>query len=174
MPMIKKFVKVFLIIDLGVIIFCLLEENTIWLFNTQIAFASSLMITVGSFLGYKKNIESRVPDQPMDEFVEEADEIDKIDDPFDLYSEEIVKKNDSHTNLKEVIKEEKKKVKQHTFKNLFFSASGFSSIYRLAGYAGLIIGFFYLNNHHLFDVYSYLFGLFIVPLSVLVKTVLRF
>ncbi|MDC7243871.1 MAG: hypothetical protein PQJ44_08160, partial [Sphaerochaetaceae bacterium] len=83
--MIKKFLKLFFIIDFGVIFFCLLQDNMLWLINTQSAFFSSIVITLGSYLGYKRNIQRRIDNAQIDE--EQPDSIDKIEDPFDLYSE---------------------------------------------------------------------------------------
>ncbi len=168
--MIKKFAKVFLIVDFGVIVFCVLSANYIWLLNTQVAFISSVIITIGSYLGYKKNIENRVQNSTDPALIsEDRDKIDEIDDPFDLYSEikQTQEKELTVEEIKQILKEEKAKVKRNSFKNTLFSASGFASIYRLVGYASLILGFFILKNNGLFDAYSYLAGLFVVTLSVL-------
>lgn len=165
--MIKKFIKIFLIIDLAVVIFCLLNGNMTWLINTQLAFLGSLIITVGSFLGYQKNVKSRVTKETLK--YNEADTIDKIEDQFDLYSEDDINYNEaSEEEFKEIVKEEKNRVKQRSFKNMLLSFGGFSSVYRIIGYTVLIIGFFYLVNNKIFDTYSYLFGLFIVPFGSLV------
>ncbi|MEA1914624.1 MAG: hypothetical protein U9N30_04825 [Campylobacterota bacterium] len=95
--------------------------------------------------------------------------MDKIDDPFDLYSDDPINYDEiSSEEAKTIVHEEKKRIKQHTVKNFFTSFTAASSIYRLIGYAGLVIGFFYLVNHKLFDPYAYMFGLIIVPIGVLV------
>ena len=57
--MIKKSLKIFFIVDVGVAIFCLLSGQMDWLLNTQIAFLSSLIVTIGSYLGYEKNVKNR-------------------------------------------------------------------------------------------------------------------
>lgn len=174
--MIKKFAKVFLIVDFGVIIFCFLSSNYIWLLNTQVAFISSVIITIGSYLGYKRNVEKRVQNSTDPALIsEDRDKIDEIDDPFDLYSEikQALEKELSTEEIKQILKEEKAKVKRNTIKNTIFSASGFASIYRIVGYMSLILGFFILNNNGLFDVYSYLAGLFVVTFSVLVSIVVN-
>ncbi len=167
--MIKKFAKVFLIVDFGVILFCLLQGNTTWLLNTQVAFASSLLITIGSYLGYKRNIEKRVENLDPELMADTPDTIDRLDDPFDLYSEcEINEKELNKEEVKEIFLEEKKKLKnQNTVKNTFQSIGGASSFYRLAGYGGLVTGFFYLNNNDLLEPISYLIGFIIVPVAVL-------
>ena len=166
--MINKFAKVFLIVDFGVILFCLLQGNIDWLINTQVAFVSSLLITIGSYLGYKKNIEKRVSLEQVD--MDQPDTIDKMDDPYDLYSEYEVNDNDelSKEEVKEIFLEEKDKLKkQSNIKNTFKSIGGASSIYRLFGYGILVFGFFYLNNNGLLEPVSYLIGFLIVPVAVL-------
>ena len=174
--MIKKFAKVFLIVDFGVIIFCVLSANYIWLLNTQVAFISSVIITIGSYLGYKRNVEKRVQNSTDAALIsEDRDKIDEIDDPFDLYSEikQAEEKELSTEEIKQILKEEKAKVKRNSIKNTILSASGFASIYRIVGYVSLILGFFILNNNGLFDAYSYLAGLFVVTFSVLAAIIVN-
>ena len=174
--MIKKFGKLFLIVDSAVIIFCVASANYIWLINTQVAFISSVIITIGSFLGYKKNIEKRVENSSDAALIsDDRDVIDGIDDPFDLYSEikQAEEKELSTEEIKQILKEEKAKVKRNSMKNTFFSASGFASIYRIVGYLSLVLGFFILTNNGLFDPYAYLAGLFVVTASVLVSIVVN-
>ena len=163
--MLNKAVKTFLIIDLGVVLFCLLFGHTDWLLNTQIAFFSSLMVTVGSYLGYKNNIQSRATEHINDD--DNYDEVDKMDDKYDLYSPE-VEQLDVVEATPEEIKEAMKPIKQNHFGNFKSGLSGMSSLYRLFGYVGLIVGFFYLNNNGLLHVFSYIFGFIIVPISALV------
>ncbi len=162
----NKALKVFFIIDFGVILFCLLSGHTDWLINTQIAFISSLMVTIGSYLGYKKNIGIRAKEHHNDD--DNYDELDKMDDKYDLYSDEVEQIEIVEEATKEEIKEAMKPIKQNHFANLKSGFSGMASLYRLFGYVGLIIGFFYLNNNNLLHVYSYVFGFIIVPISSLV------
>lgn len=174
--MIKKFGKIFLVVDSVVIIFCIVSANYIWLINSQIAFISSVIITIGSFLGYKRNVEKRVENSTDTSLIsDDRDAIDEIDDPFDLYSEikQADEKELSVEEIKQILKEEKANVKRNTVKNTFFSASGFASIYRIIGYVSLVLGFFILKNNDLFDPYSYLAGLFIVTLSVLIALIVN-
>ncbi|MEA3384010.1 MAG: hypothetical protein U9Q20_04980 [Campylobacterota bacterium] len=163
--MINKALKIFFIVDFGVILFCILSGNMSWLLNTQIAFFSSLFVTLGSYMGYIKNVEKRVEYQVNDD--DNYDELDKMDDKYDLYSpdiEEEIKENPT----KEEIQEAMKPIKQNYFKNFKSGFSGMASFYRLAGYIGLIVGFFYLNNNGYLHIYSYIFGFIIVPISALV------
>ena len=163
--MTNKAFKVFFIIDLGVVIFCVLSSHYDWLLNTQIAFFSSLMVTIGSYLGYIKNVSSRVENQINED--DNYDEIDKMDDKYDLYSPEVeTKVIDKPT--KEQIQEAMKPIKQNHFGNFKSGFSGMASLYRIFGYIGLVIGFFYLNNNHFLHIYSYIFGFIIVPISSLI------
>jgi len=174
--MIKKFGKVFFFVDLLVIIFCLVSSNYLWLLNTQIAFFSTVIITIGSFLGYKKNIEKRVKTSSEEALLsDDRDAIDEIDDPHDLYSEikQVEEKELSVEEIKQILKEEKANVKKNSIKNTFFSASGFASVYRIIGYVSLVFGFFALKNNDLFDPYSYLAGLFITTFCVLTALIVN-
>jgi Fe2+ transport system protein B len=120
-----------------------------------VAFFSSLLILIGSFVSYKKSIKSRIDSFESNNFAN-RDEIDLIEDRYDLYSEDEI-------SDEEVIKEEKKRLSFiQSLKNLKYSSS-FVSIYRLLGYLFLLFGFFFLVNNSLFDVFSYLFGFLIVP-----------
>ena len=166
----KKLIKLFFIIDFGVIIFTLLESNFIWFINTQFAFFSSLFITFASYLSYKNFIDKNVQNLTIDTNYQERDTIDKIEDPYDLYDEdqdqqEIEQKEISKEEFAKVIQEEKQNLKKDTLKNTFRGLRAYSSIYRIIGYTSLVVGFLYLNNHQLFHTISYLFGLFIVPFS---------
>jgi len=172
MKMIKNFAKVFLLVDLCIIIYSLSFENFYWLLNSQVAFFASIIITVSSFLSYKRNIQNRLKnfDSKIENKIEDRDKVDEIDDPFDLYSQDIepIKEEElTPEKIKEIIKEEKTKVKRNSFKNTLFSAGGFVSIYRLLGYGILIFGFFALNNNNLFLPIPFLIGLGIVPIAVL-------
>ncbi|PKI82033.1 hypothetical protein CP960_01500 [Malaciobacter halophilus] len=173
MKMIKSFAKVFLLVDLCIIVYALIFQNSYWLLNSQVAFFASVIITVASFISYKKNVQNRLRnyDKSLETKVEDSrDKVDEIDDPFDLYSEDVepVKEEDlTPQKIKQIIQEEKSKVKRNSLKNTVFSATGFVSIYRLFGYAILIFGFFALNNNNLFLPIPFLIGLGIVPIAVL-------
>ncbi len=161
----NKALKIFFIIDFGVILFCMLSGHSDWLINTQIAFFSSLMVTIGSYLGYQQNIKARAKDHLNED--DNYDELDKMDDKYDLYSPEIEQIEIKDATPQE-IKEAMKPVKQNHMANFKAGFSGMSSLYRIFGYIGLIVGFFYLKNNEILHVYSYVFGFIIVPISALV------
>jgi len=166
-----SFAKVFFIVDLCLIIYSFIFQDLYWVLNTQVAFFASLLITIASFLSYKKNIQNRLLnlDTSKSKSGEERDKVDEIDDPYDLYTqyEEVPEEELTPEKIKQILQEEKSKVKKNSFKNTIFSASGFASVYRILGYALLIFGFFALNNNKLFLVIPFLIGISVVPLSVL-------
>lgn len=57
-PEILKFAKVFILLDLCLLIYSFSFQNGIWLLNTQVAFISSLFIVIASFYSYKRNIQN--------------------------------------------------------------------------------------------------------------------
>lgn len=176
-PEIIKFAKVFIFLDLCIFIYALAFQNKLWLLNTQIAFISSLLITVASFISYKKNIENRLSNFDYSKISkdEDRDKIDEIDDPYDLYTEyeEIPENELTAEKIKEIINDEKSKVKRNSVKNTIFSASGFLSIYRIFGYIILIFGFFVLNNNKIFMPIAFIIGLGIVPFGVLISKLIK-
>ncbi len=169
--MLKNFAKVYIVLDLLVVIFCLAMSDYLWLLNTQVAFISAMIITIGSFLGYRSNINSRIKNidtKEQSSMLDERDSIDKIDDPFDLYGEINPQEEFTKEEIKNIIQEEKQKVKQNSFKNTIFSATGFLSLYRILGYAVLIMGFIALNNNNLLNVFAYFGGLLTVSVATLI------
>lgn len=176
-PEIIKFAKVFIFLDLCIFIYALVFQNKLWLLNTQIAFISSLLITIASFVSYKKNIQNRLSNFDYSKISkdEDRDKIDEIDDPYDLYTEyeEIPENELTAEKIKEIINDEKSKVKRNSVKNIIFSASGFLSIYRIFGYIILIFGFFVLNNNKIFMPIAFIIGLGIVPFGVLISKLIK-
>ena len=171
-PEILKFAKVFILLDLCLLIYSFSFQNGIWLLNTQVAFISSLFIVIASFYSYKRNIQNRLSNfEASKASAEDRDKIDEIDDPFDLYNEyeEIPEEELTPEKIKEIIQEEKTKVKKNSLKNTLFSAGGFLSIYRILGYGILIFGFFALNNNKIFIPVAFIVGLGIVPIGVLLS-----
>ncbi len=169
MTNIKKVVILFFIVDFVLVIFSVVKSEG-WFINSQIAFFSSLFITMASYFSYKRLIEKRVALNA--ESYDDRDEVDKIDDPHDLYSPEI--KEDENRDLQEVIKEERAKIGgvKNTATNLAQSAGGIFSPFRIASYLFLFLGFLYLANNELLNIFAYLVGLFVVPLSALLGLVL--
>lgn len=168
---ISTYARIFFIVDFILIAFSYFQENPLFLLNTQIAFISSLVISLATFFSFKNNVAKRLDNLDLNENnLGQRDKLDELDDPFDLYSDDIINEESkelSADEIKTILKEEKDRVKQNSFKNTVSGIGTFVSVYRLASYAVLIIGFFYLTNNKLFFAPAYLLGLFVVPLSAL-------
>jgi hypothetical protein len=174
----KNIINALLIIDIGIIIFCLLSGNRVWLLNSQIAFVSSSLIMFASIISYSNMVQARL-DMGMVVADDNRDTtLDKIEDPFDLYSEdkkslpkeELKKELKEEKSLKEVVVEEKKNLKKNR-RSIWQTAKDSKaalSFYRLGAYAVLIFGFFYLNNNKILDISSYLFALALPPVIVVI------
>ncbi len=122
--------------------------------NVEIAFLSALSIILGSMYSYAKLVKQRVDsgETPLSD-----DVVESIDDPYDLYSDPIT--YDDTKALKEIIKEEKKRIKTQTFKNFKTGSGALVSWYRIVPYLFLILGFIALNNNRLLLLLPYLSGL---------------
>jgi len=168
MTTIKKFALIFFIVDVSIIIFGLIFGGENFILNSQVAVFCAMFIVLGTFLGYYKNVKSRA--QILSEQINERDAIDKIDDPYDLYDEDFkINEQEEFTSeeVKDIINEEKSRFKGSSIKNTISTISGFASIYRIAGYALLVIGFFFLRNNEILNIYGFLVGVSVVPVGTL-------
>ncbi len=153
----KDFLKVLRIlfaVDVGIVLFCYLEDNLLWFYNTQIAFFSVSLIVLGSFIGYSNMVKSQLKNGNVGE-----DILKKYEDKYDIDDE---KKED--INYKH--KEENKKLKWYEAILLYFK--GGMNLLRIFGYIFLIAGFIWLNKIKMFDYLSFLFGVSVVPAIALI------
>jgi len=142
--------RVLFAVDVGIVVFCYLEDNLKWLFNTQIAFFSTALIVIGSFIGYSNMVRRQIENGNVGE-----DILKKYEDKFDLYDEE------DEIDENELKKYKNKKLKW--YEALLFSFKGGFNLIRILGYVSLIAGFLWLKNKNIFDTYSFLFGVSVVP-----------
>ena len=100
---------------------------------------------------------------------DERDTLDKLEDPYDLYDDEVIEQEEEKT-LQEVVKEERVNLKKNrrSFWQTTKDSKASFSFYRLGAYLLLIMGFFYLNNNKVLDIPSYLFAMFIPPFVVVI------
>ena len=127
--------------------------------NIQIAYLSSLFIILGSSYSYNKMIKTQVS---SGNYKSERDLLDNIEDPHALFDGEPI--NDApaeELDLKQIVKEEKAKVKTLSVKNMKYGARGSASAFRLVPYAFLILGFIALENNKLLNLSYYLPALLI-------------
>jgi hypothetical protein len=164
MKAIKPLIMIVLVVDIVLIMISLYQGGN-WLINSQLSFLSSLLVTLASYLSYKRVIEKRLALEA--ESFDDRDAMEKIDDPYDLYGEDSTE--DIDRDFKEVIKEERAKVTsiKQTGVNLAKTAAGAFSPFRLGSYLFLFMAFLYLVNNQLFTIWAYVSGLFVVPLGVL-------
>jgi hypothetical protein len=127
--------------------------------NIQVASLSSFMIMIGSFYAYKKMVNSKVKTKS---FESDRDPLDNIDDPHELYEDtKLEKENEQILNFKEIIKQEKKKIKLFNLKSVKDGSSASFSMFRLGGYIFLVLGFIALKNNDILDIGVYLPSLLI-------------
>ncbi|MFK5937371.1 MAG: hypothetical protein QM497_03140 [Sulfurimonas sp.] len=122
--------------------------------NIQIGYLSSLFIILGSSYSYNKMIKTQVSSGA---YKDERDLLDNIEDPHELFDNEPI--NDApaeELDLKQIVKEEKTKVKILSVKNMKYGARGSMSAFRLVPYAFLILGFIALQNNNLLHLSYYL------------------
>ena len=135
--------------------------------NLQIAFISSFAIIVGASFAYSKMVSNHVEADLVDE---KRDLLDEIEDPHELYDDEV---NDEvregalgyepinnapadELDLKEIVKEERSKIKTLSVKSMKHGARGSVSLFRLLPYLFLVLGFIALKNNELLDIAIYL------------------
>lgn len=120
--------------------------------NLQIAFLSSFFIMLGSMYAYKKMVHTQLESDVINE---DRDLLDTIEDPHELYDEDMPEQ-DLEKDLKTIVKEEKKKIKTLNVKSMKHGAKGSVSLFRLVPYLFLVLGFIALNNNKLLDIKVYL------------------
>ena len=142
--------RVLIAVDVGIVVFCYLEDNMIWLYNTQIAFFSVSLIILGSFIGYSNMIKAQIKNGNVGE-----DILKKYEDPYNMDDEE----DDIKTAELKKLNEKKLKWQEGI---LMYFKGGFNLL-RISGYGALIAGFIWLSKNGIFDYLSFLFGVSIVP-----------
>ena len=156
--------KTLAIVDSLVIIISMIffDINTLW--STQIGFISSSLVMLASMKSYQRMVNARV-EHGIITMDDSKDVIDQLEDPYDLYSEEIVEED---IPLEEVVKDEHKKLKDgRSLAQILKDTKAALSVYRLGAYAVLILGFLYLNRHELLHIPSYFIAL-TLPMLVVV------
>jgi len=153
------------LIPVFVIIFTILWQidNKSALYSFFMSYFSVIGVVQASFATYKNVVKSRLLNNNTHKLSEGAlsDTIDSIEDPFSLYEEDLeVDKKD----LKEILKEEKKRLRKsisfkETFKN---SLSSFN--YKRVSYIFLIGGFIWLKKSGYLDLKVYLMT---IPIPIL-------
>jgi len=143
-------VRILIAVDIGIVVFCYLEDNMKWLLNTQVAFFSTSLIILGAFIGYSNMVKLNLQNGNVGE-----DILKKYEDPYNMDDEEDEIKKEDLEKLKP------KKLKW--YKAILFSFKGGFNFIRIFGYIFLIGGFLWLAYSKRFDAISFIFGVSIVP-----------
>jgi hypothetical protein len=166
-----RILKVLLFVDLLLLLGSIFFGGKVWVYNTQIGFISATLIMIASVISYRRMVNTRV-EHGIVTMDDSKDVIDKLEDPYDLYSEDVTE-NEEEQDLVEVVKEERKKLKQsrRSLGQTLKDTKAALSIYRLAAYAVLILGFMYLNRQGLLHIPSYLLALSLPPMIIVIMLV---
>ncbi len=164
-----QILKSLLIVDVVVIVISIIFFDIRMLLNTQIGFISASLVMLASMKSYKRMVDARVE---LDLVImdDSRDVIDKLEDPYNLYSEEV---REEGKTLVDTVKNEPQKIKKssRTLTQTIKDAKTALSLYRIAAYIVFILGFFYLNRHDLLQVPSYILAISL-PMLVVVFVLL--
>ena len=165
-----KILKLLIIIDIILAIGSIIFFDINVLYNTQIGFISATLVMLGSMFSYRRMVKARV-EHNIITTDDSKDVIDKLEDPYDLYSEDIVEDHD--IDIREAIKEEKQRFKanRRSVFQVIKDTKGALSIYRVSAYILLILGFLYLNRHGILYIPGYLFSLSLPMLVIVIVLV---
>jgi hypothetical protein len=150
--MVKKTISTLVLAELIVLATYLYSSAAF--INVQVAFLSSLFVILGSAFAYNKMVHTQVA---SGEYEEKRDLLDEIEDPHELYDEKPI--NDTpaeELDLKEIVKEERAKIKTFSLSSIKHGARGSISLFRLVPYVLLTLGFIALKNNELLELKFYL------------------
>jgi hypothetical protein len=166
----RKLLTVLVSVDILLLVVSIIFFDIKVLYSTQIGYITATFVMIASIISHRRMVNARVKHNivTMDD---SKDVIDKLEDPYDLYSEDAVVEEKS---LAQTVKEEKKKLKENrrsVFQTIKDTKAALS-FYRLGAYALLILGFLYLNRHGLLQIPSYILSVGI-PSVILVWVLLE-
>ena len=161
----RKILSALLIADGILLMGVALFFDTTVLLNTQIGFLSASLVMLGSMRSYRRMVDARVENEIITTDIDK-DVIDRLEDPHDLYSEEI--KEEPVEDIRSAIKEEKARLKanRRSLFEVLRDTKAALSLYRIGAYLLLILGFLYLNRHQMLQIPAYLFALSIPPVVI--------
>ena len=172
----RQIIQALVIVDIVVILISMIFFDIKILWSTQIGFFTASLVMLASMKSYQRMVDARV-EHNIITIDDSKDVIDQLEDPYDLYSEEVVEEEalPGHSSvssgqkpLEEVVKDERKKLKDgRSLAQILKDTKAALSVYRLGAYAVLILGFLYLNRHALLHIPSYFIAL-TLPMLVVV------
>jgi hypothetical protein len=167
----RKILTVLISVDILLLLVSIIFFDIKVLYSTQIGYITATLVMIASIMSHRRMVNARVKHNivTMDD---SKDVIDKIEDPYDLYSDDEVVVEEK--SLAQTVKEEKKKLKENrrSVYQTIKDTKAALSFYRLGAYALLILGFLYLNRHGLLQIPSYILSVGI-PSVILVWVLLE-
>ncbi|CUU78586.1 hypothetical protein [Campylobacter hyointestinalis] len=139
----KKLIIFYVFLDV-LLIFVAASFGEIQLLNSQVAMIASMIILFGSYQGYKSRVQNRSLNYELSETEKAIFEDIKEDDEMEY--------------------DPKNLSKQTKFRKV--DIIGAFKPYRLIGYITLILAFFMLLRKDLFEPFSFLIGLAVMPIGV--------
>ena len=153
--MVKKAISLFGIVEFFIV--ATYFYDYILFINLQVAFLSSFFIIVGASYAYKNMVKNQVEAKKGEGDDGKRELLDTIEDPYELYEDtQINEAPAEELDLREIVKEEKKKIKTFSFQSAKYGARGSVSLFRLIPYLFLVLGFISLKNHNYLDISFYL------------------
>jgi len=150
--MVKKVISTFIVFE--VLVLATYFYSSMLFANVQVAFLSSLFVILGSAFAYKKMIQLQVS---SGNYEDKRDLLDDIEDPHELYDGEPINNAlAEELDLKEIVKEERAKIKTFSLKSIKHGARGSVSLFRLLPYLFLVLGFIALKNNNILELKFYL------------------
>ena len=117
-----------------------------------VAFGTTFLILLTSRISYKNYVNQKSKNFAS---LDDKDFIDKIYDPYDLYSDEV----ETGMSEKERLKESKKHIGiVQNKKEIFKTIPVYLSIFRIFSYILLVIGFISLKDNNILEIGYYLIG----------------
>jgi hypothetical protein len=140
--------------------------------STQVGYWSSTLVVLASFGSYRRMVQRRLEARSIPAEEADRDVIDRLEDPYDLYSEE--EEGAEEMSARERIREEKTRLKKQRRSPAAAArdAAPAFSLWRLGAYGVLAAGFFFLNSAHLLHLGAYLPAL-ALPIVLAVWSLMR-
>ncbi|ADV46013.1 hypothetical protein [Nitratifractor salsuginis] len=128
--------------------------------SAQVGYWSSALVVLASFGTYRRMVQRRLEAESIPAADIDRDVIDRLEDPYDLYSEE-AEETTEEKSAREQIREEKKRLKKQRRSPAAAARDAVPAFspWRLGAYGVLVAGFFFLNGAHLLHLGSYLLSL---------------
>jgi len=106
----RKILITLVLVDVLLLLVSIIFFDIKVVYSTQIGYITSTLVMVASIVSYRRMVNARVEHNivTMDD---SKDVIDKLEDPYDLYSEDA--EEEEEKDFVETVKEEKKKLKEN-------------------------------------------------------------